>query len=141
MSQEISHLLYIKAIEPVPEAQHQTGFFPRSQELWGLEGHTQLKTPKPLGTLPQIQDAFPSINPLSSEARGSASVSRPEKSLPACPDTPRAPKVPEVRIWGPTLPVPGNAVWPVISPLDFYQVGGGGDCHAQTPTFSSTLLS
>lgn len=118
------------------------GSLPGAQELRKVitQGVIKFKTLESVSLLPQIQNAFPPVDPRGREKRGLPTISRLARSLPARTYSSRPQELPEVQIRGPTFPVLCDAHRTFICAPHLYQAGGGGGGDAQAPNGMSSLL-
>ncbi len=124
------------AIEKVPPAQSESGFYSRyflvPKKDGGLWPIFDLRLPESRPHEKVIQDDHAEADPLADSHRGLVLFSGPERRILSHPDSPPLQTILEIRLRGSGLPVHGPTLWTVSGPPHFYEVHGRGSFPSKT---------
>ncbi|XP_039222273.1 serine/threonine-protein kinase NIM1 isoform X1 [Crotalus tigris] len=144
MSEAISHLSQIWAIEPVPEDQKRWGFYstlfvvPKSSGDWtaildlkGLNYYLMYRTFK--------MQSLQSIG--QHQKKGLPDINRPDRGIFTYPYSPWALQISQVLLCPPALSVQGPPIWPLFSTQSIYKYTGSAGCPPETDSDQNSVLS
>ncbi len=140
---EVMALLEKEAIEMVPPALSESGFYSRyflipqkDGGLWPILDLRHLNH----ALMRRIQDDHAEADPLADSHRGLVLFSGPERRILSHPDSPPSQTILEIRLRGSGLPVHGPTLWAVSGPPYFHEVHGRGSFPSETDGNSHSQL-
>ncbi len=133
---EVMTLLEKGAIEMVPPALSESGFYSRyflvPKKGWRPPAHPRSQTAESSPHETAVQDDHAEADPLADSHRGLVLFSGPERRILSHPDSPPSQTILEIRLRRSGLPVHGPTLWAVSGPLYFYEVHGRGSFPSET---------